>query len=329
MTVKLRLLVGLAASVSIAGCGDTTTIVKTVTTSSAPAVASTTQAPDPPKEPVAEPEGADAAPADDDARLGDKLSLDTSETTLDVIARAVIDPLPVGEFDEPGSGMRFVGVRLAVSNTGDATYDLAVSNGSTLVLADDEQADPTLVSDGPCSSGFSSSVKIAAGDQRVGCIAFEVPVGKRLRGFQFTPNSGFADETAEWRLPSRAAGKPSSRPVPEPEAEQEAEQEPPVVPSRAGNFTACDANISAETGTTTCPFAENAFYEYFVSGEASSISVFSPATGMTYSAECSGDGTRVTCSTEDGGAVRFSQSAIDAYSDDQAADYAAGHRLGP
>ncbi len=311
--MKRSLPVAFLAAVSFAGCGGATTIVKTVTAPKASSAKGTSTEAAPAAKPV------DKA----GARLGDKLSISTSETTLDVIAKSVIDPLPVGQFDEPSAGMRFVGVRLAVSNTGGAAYSDAVSNGSTLVLVGDEQADPTLVSEGPCSSGFSSDVKIAAGDKRVGCIAFEVPVAQRLRSFQFTPNSGFADDTAEWRLPSRAPSRSaSSRRVAPATAAADGRE-------GGASFTRCDANIAAQTGTTTCPFAENAFYEYFVSGESSSISVYSPATGVTYSAECSANGSQVTCDTEDGGAARFAQSAIDAYSQDQAASYASSHRVGP
>jgi len=96
----------------------------------------------------------------------------------------------------------------------------------------------------------------------------------------------------------------------------------------AARFVACDANISARRTTTTCPFAENTFYEYWASGEASSISAYSPATQRTYRLECQ-HGTTVRCTAGDGAEVRFPVSAVWAYTDGQAQAYAASADLGP
>ena len=105
-------------------------------------------------------------------------------------------------------------------------------------------------------------------------------------------------------------------------------------PSAGGNratipkaFRRCDANISAAP-STTCEFASNVFYEYFVADQASEISAYSPASGSTFDVSCSSDGTDVACRAEDGGAVRFPQAAIDAYSDSQAEAYAESHDTG-
>lgn len=94
-------------------------------------------------------------------------------------------------------------------------------------------------------------------------------------------------------------------------------------------FTQCDANVAARSGTTDCPFAENTFYEYWAHHGASTISVYSPNTGGSFSVHCNSDGDQVDCGTDQGGEVQFSQSSIDAYTSDQAAGYAASHKLGP
>lgn len=90
----------------------------------------------------------------------------------------------------------------------------------------------------------------------------------------------------------------------------------------------CDANIRAKRVTTTCGFAENAFYGYFISSGAETLRVYSPATGRTFTTRCSRGSTTITCRTFDGGVVKFPQSAIDAYSDEQAGSFAAAHEVG-
>ena len=238
----------------------------------------------------------------------------------------MIDPLPAGEFDTPSTGKRFVGVQMTVRNVGSAPYDDSLGNGSTLITKGDGQADSTIVSEGPCDSSFSSDVKIAPGDTRSGCIPFEVPSGARLRGFQFTPDSGFAGETGEWRVPSTGAtssvGAGSSS-VGAGSSSSAAEGSGPV------SYTNCAGSVSVKSDTTTCEFGNNTFYEYWTSGQSSSLSVYSPVTGRTYATECGSEGAEIVCRDDDGGEVKFPQSAVDAYSQSQADSYAADHDLGP
>ncbi len=98
--------------------------------------------------------------------------------------------------------------------------------------------------------------------------------------------------------------------------------------SDASAFVACDPNISARRETTSCPFAENAFYEYWASGGATSVRAYSPSTRRTYRLRCS-SGTMVRCTAGDGAEIRFPESAVSAYTDDQAQAYAASADLGP
>ena len=307
-------LVGLLLLLGVSGCGQTTTVVKTVTT----------EAPEKRADAVSASSSEDAA----DAELGDLLTLAGDEATLKVRVTKIIDPLPVGEYDEADAGKRFVGVHFSVKNTGPQPYADALSNGTTLILRGDEQANSTIVSGGPCGGNFGSDVKIAAGDKRAGCVPFEVPAGKRLRSFQFTPNSGFADVTAEWDLrdaePSSAPATPASAP------QTPAAPAAPAggTPSSAGGWTSCDANISARSPGTSCGFASNVFYEYWTAGQSPAIRAYSPASGSTYGLSCSSSGAQVQCTATDGAAVRFSQAAIDAYSQAQADSYAASHDVG-
>lgn len=90
----------------------------------------------------------------------------------------------------------------------------------------------------------------------------------------------------------------------------------------------CDANIRARKVTTTCGFAENTFYAYYKSPGAATLAVWSPAVQRTFSTHCSRTVGVVTCRTADHGVVKFPQSAIDAYDDQQAAAFASAHDIG-
>ena len=99
----------------------------------------------------------------------------------------------------------------------------------------------------------------------------------------------------------------------------------------------CGYGVSGSSGVT-CAFAENAFYEYWQasggdSTQSESISVWSAASQQSYQLSCGvGDGL-VDCTGPNAtGAsldARFTQHAVSAYTDEQAAAYAASGKLGP
>ena len=115
--------------------------------------------------------------------------------------------------------------------------------------------------------------------------------------------------------PSKSRKKPSSE-----------ERTTPAAPS---GYVSCDANIEVKAATTTCAFAQNAFWQYWTSGESDAIQVYSPAASSTFAVSCSVRASHIGCSTTDGGEVRFSQAALDLYSQTQADAYAGSHDLGP
>lgn len=118
--------------------------------------------------------------------------------------------------------------------------------------------------------------------------------------------------------PARSAA--SSRPV-----GARAESGHPTV---SGAWAACDSNIEAARPRTSCGFAQNTFYEYWTASGATSLRVYSPAAARWFTTDCSSSGFRITCHTADGGRVRFPSAAVDSYSSEQAARYAASHDVG-
>jgi hypothetical protein len=94
-------------------------------------------------------------------------------------------------------------------------------------------------------------------------------------------------------------------------------------------LTACDANVRAKATTTTCGFAENVFYEYWRRlkyGEVTDIEAFSSALKTFLPVDCN-EGDAVVCRTPAGAVVRFPLSAVNAYTLENAADYAGSHTV--
>jgi Domain of unknown function (DUF4352) len=180
-------------AVAVSSCGSTTTVKEQ------PDQTTATSAP------------AKPAPAKKPAGVGDSITLNGEEgLRMKVTLVRVIDPVPVGEFDEPQAGNRFVGVVIRLENVSSVAYDDSPSNGATLIHGADEQADATIVTGGVCASGFASQAKIAPAGRRQGCIPFELPSASKLKTFQFTLLSGFGPDTGEWSLEATAHSAASS-----------------------------------------------------------------------------------------------------------------------
>jgi hypothetical protein len=144
---------------------------------------------------------ADKGDAGQQAVLGDAITIEGTDTKMEVTAQNLQDPPQVGSYDEPlNKNSRFVGVDFVLKNVGDKTYSDSPSNGATLVTADGRQAESTIVTGGPCGSGFAEQATIAPGALRRGCIVFEVPGRAKVATVQFTLDSGFGPQAAEWRV---------------------------------------------------------------------------------------------------------------------------------
>lgn len=128
---------------------------------------------------------------------------------------------------------------------------------------------------------------------------------------------------------------PDAEPVPQPTEPAEPEPTPrKPKPKPKPTLTACDANITVKPRTTTCGFAENVFYGYWMNEEepgvfadSPGIPAYSPAAEKLFFVDCSGERT-IVCTAGDGGYAKFPAKAIAAYTSADAETYAATHELG-
>jgi hypothetical protein len=99
-------------------------------------------------------------------------------------------------------------------------------------------------------------------------------------------------------------------------------------------LTACDANIRIKPAQTTCGFAQNVFYAYWMNetepgafADSPGVPAYSNAAGKMFYVDCSGV-SKIVCRADDGGYVTFSAAAVSAYTLENAKRYAATHELG-
>ena len=194
-----------SATLLLVGCGGQT-IVKTVTVAGAhpSPTAAQRESPSATVAPAASTNKASTTsshPAARQAVVGDTLRLRGSDgEAMNVTVDGVLDPLTVGVDDQADPGQRYIGVQITLRNVGSVAYSDSPSNGATLLSNENEQATGEIVSGGPCGNDFQSSANIAPGDEQQGCLPFELPRGETPSSFQFTLDSGFADQTGQWSL---------------------------------------------------------------------------------------------------------------------------------
>lgn len=172
--------------------------------------------------------------------------------------------------------MRDSGVTFRLKNVGTVLYSDSPSNGAVILTSSGQRGKTAVLTEGSCSEGFAESVKIAPGESQEGCIAFELPVGAEPAKFQWTPSSGYGEETAEWSL--------SSTPAP---------GEAPRLKVGTGTGSgakSCGGELYGSEATS-CPFAHEVlktFVAEYATGHVppAHISVYSPVTHKTYDLNC-------------------------------------------
>lgn len=174
------------ATVSGSVVTTTTTASAASTSSSAPATAAHSSA------------AAAAAPA----RIGGSIGLTgmSGDEKLTVTLVKVADPATSSDqYVQPDSGKRWVAVQIRITNTATTAYSDSPTNGATLVDAQGQRYNSTF-GDTTLGQGMDGDVKLAPGASALGVIVYEVPKGQKAATFQFSLDSGFADQTGQWQL---------------------------------------------------------------------------------------------------------------------------------
>ncbi|MEU5927825.1 DUF4352 domain-containing protein [Streptomyces antimycoticus] len=136
------------------------------------------------------------------ARIGDTITLSGQDDgqQLDVTMKKWLDPAnSADEFTAPAAGKRWVAVQIQLTNTGTTTYSDSPSNCIQAADTDGQRFDSTF---GDITAGpqMTSDLKLPAGDKALGWVVIEVPKASKVATLQFTMNSGFADETGQWKV---------------------------------------------------------------------------------------------------------------------------------
>lgn len=191
MSTRIRLAaIIMGAAIALTGCSVGSTVTDTPKTPASTGTETTKDA-------------AEKTPATPKvAKVGDTITLKGTEdgSKLDVTVVKTVDPAkPADEFTAPEDGHRWIGVQFQLLNTGSKAYSDSPGNGTQIVDAQGQQFTSTFadISAGP---SMASGVNLKPGAKALGWVVFEVPKASKAAVVQFTMDSGFADQTGEWKL---------------------------------------------------------------------------------------------------------------------------------
>ncbi len=136
------------------------------------------------------------------AKVGDTITLKGQEDgeQVDATLKKLVDPAqPKDEFFGPEDGNRWVAAQFELTNTGKAPYTDSPSNGAQIADADGQRFDATFA-DTKAGPSMTSDAKVPPGEKVLGWITFELPKGSKIVTVQFGLNSGFAEQTGQWKV---------------------------------------------------------------------------------------------------------------------------------
>ncbi|MEV7112352.1 DUF4352 domain-containing protein [Streptomyces anulatus] len=136
------------------------------------------------------------------AKIGDTITLKGQEDgeQVDAVLKKLVDPAtPADEFFGPEDGSRWVAAQFELTNTGTKPYADSPSNGAQVADADGQRFSATFA-DTKAGPSMTSEAKVPPGEKVLGWITFEVPTASKVVTVQFGLNSGFADQTGQWKV---------------------------------------------------------------------------------------------------------------------------------
>jgi hypothetical protein len=128
--------------------------------------------------------------------LGDALTLRGSSTSPDgqSLQRVVVKKIagPYKGFDV-AKGRELVGVELSITSLNAAPVVDPLPNGALTTDGGEQGKQTQLITVGGKNPCKNPSVKLAKGQTKDVCIAYEVPAGATLKTFQFETDAGYGD----------------------------------------------------------------------------------------------------------------------------------------
>jgi hypothetical protein len=136
------------------------------------------------------------------AKVGDTITLKGMEDgeQLDVTVKKFLDPAKgADEFNQPESGKKWVAAQFQLVNTGSKVYSDSPSNGAKVADVDGQRFDAWFgeIAAGPA---MTSDLNLPKGEKALGWIVFEVPKNSKIVTIQYGMNSGFAEQTGQWKV---------------------------------------------------------------------------------------------------------------------------------
>ncbi|WP_097933747.1 MULTISPECIES: DUF4352 domain-containing protein [unclassified Streptomyces] len=136
------------------------------------------------------------------AKIGDTITLKGQEDgeQVDATLKKLVDPAqPKDEFFAPEDGNRWIAAQFELTNTGTKPYADSPANGAQIADADGQRFG-TMFADTKAGPSMTSDAKVPPGEKVLGWITFEAPKNSKIVTVQFGLNSGFADQTGQWKV---------------------------------------------------------------------------------------------------------------------------------
>ncbi|HEX6388290.1 MAG TPA: hypothetical protein VFZ89_02550, partial [Solirubrobacteraceae bacterium] len=136
-------------------------------------------------------------------KLGDTLRLvgqsgykKPSKVKVAVTVKRITGPFSGFNLD---AGRKLIGIEVRVTNVGTARFDDALPGGRLAVSGGESGKQTSLISTGKKSPCDNPSLKLAPGQSKEVCIAYDIPKAGTPETFEFAVDSGYGD-TGLWRL---------------------------------------------------------------------------------------------------------------------------------
>ncbi|WP_031512601.1 DUF4352 domain-containing protein [Streptomyces sp. NRRL F-5123] len=141
-----------------------------------------------------------AAPAPTAAAVGDTITVSGDEGVKLAITLKKWNNTArsTDQYFTPEPGKTWVAGQFEIRNVGTAVYDDSPGNCVQAADAQGQRFDEALLDAITAGPLMPSELKLPPGDVALGWLVFQVPKPAAVTRVQYTPNSGFAEETAQW-----------------------------------------------------------------------------------------------------------------------------------